>query len=199
MCSWCWGFTTVIEEIETAYRDRLTVTMVMGGLRPGTTAPMAPAQREEILHHWQEVHRRTGQAFRFEGALPEGFVYDTEPPSRAVVAMAAINPAATRTYFERVQAAFYMEGRDVTQPVVLAALAADCGVEVDRFEQVFNSADTKARTREEFVQVYRWGVRGFPTVLLQHAGGVRLLTHGYRPFEELQPILDDWLASPAIH
>ncbi len=195
MCSWCWGFSAVIEAIETAYRDRLTVTMVMGGLRAGTTAPMAPAQREEILHHWQAVHRRTGQAFRFEGAMPEGFVYDTEPPCRAVVAMAAIKPAATRTYFERVQAAFYMEGQDVTRPRVLAALAADCAVEMELFEQVFDSADTKARTREEFVRVYRWGVRGFPTVLLQHAGGARLLTHGYRPFEEMQPILDDWLAT----
>lgn len=198
MCSWCWGFSTVIEAIEAAYRDRLTVTMVMGGLRAGTTSPMAPAQREEILHHWKAVQRRTGQAFRFEGAMPDGFVYDTEPPCRAVVAMAAVKPAATRAYFERVQAAFYMEGRDVTQPGVLVELAADCGVENDRFEPAFNSVDTKARTREEFVRVYRWGVRGFPTLLLQHGDEVRLLTHGYRPFEELQPILDDWLDSPAI-
>jgi putative protein-disulfide isomerase len=195
MCSWCWGFSSVVEQIETGYRDRLIVRMVMGGLRPGTTVPMAPAQREEILHHWQEVHRRTGQAFRFDGALPDGFVYDTEPSCRAVVAMAAVNPAATRAYFERVQAAFYMEGRDVTQPHVLVELAADCGVAIEMFEQVFHSAEAKTRTREEFVQVYRWGVRGFPTVLLQHAGDVRLLTHGYRPFEEVQPILDAWLDS----
>jgi putative protein-disulfide isomerase len=196
MCSWCWGFTPVIDAIEATYRDRLTVTMAMGGLRPGTTAPMPAAQREEILHHWQEVHRRTGQAFTFDGAMPDGFVYDTEPACRAVVAMAAVNPAATRAYFERVQAAFYMEGRDVTRPRVLAALAAECGVAIDRFEPVFNSAEAKTRTREEFVQVYRWGVRGFPTVLLQHAGDLSLLTHGYRPFEELRPVLDAWLSEP---
>jgi putative protein-disulfide isomerase len=195
MCSWCWGFTSVIDEIQTTYRDRLTVTLVMGGLRPGTTAPMLPGQREEILHHWQEVYRRTGQAFTFDGALPDGFVYDTEPPSRAVVAMAAVKPDAIRAYFERVQAAFYMEGQDVTQPGVLAMLAADCGAEVDRFEQMFNSSEAKTRTREEFVQVFQWGVRGFPTVLLQHAGEVSLLTNGYRPFEELQPMLDAWLAT----
>jgi putative protein-disulfide isomerase len=117
MCSWCWGFSPVIDAIETTYRDCLTVTMVMGGLRPGTTAPMPPAQRAEILHHWQEVQRRTGQAFTFEGAMPDGFVYDTEPPCRALVAITAINPALTRAYFERVQAAFYMEGLDVTRPV----------------------------------------------------------------------------------
>lgn len=195
MCSWCWGFTAVIDAIETTYRDRLTVTMVMGGLRPGTTAPMTPSQREEVLHHWQEVHRRTGQAFTFEGAMPDGFVYDTEPACRAVVAMATIDPAATRGYFERVQAAFYMEGRDATQLRVLAALAEECGVANDRFEPVFNSPEAKTRTREGFVQVYRWGVRGFPTVLLQHAGEVSLLTHGYRPFEEVQPLLDAWLSA----
>ncbi len=193
MCSWCWGFSPVIDEIATAYRDRLTVTLVMGGLRPGTTEPMRPNQREEILHHWHEVHRRTGQAFRFEGAMPDGFVYDTEPPCRAVVAMAAMKPDATRAYFERIQAAFYLDGRDVTQRGVLVALAAECGVTADRFGPVFDAPEVKTRTREEFVQVSRWGVRGFPTVLWQQAGDVRVLTHGYQPFEALQPMLDAWL------
>ncbi len=193
MCSWCWGFTSVIEAIEKTYRDRLTVNVVMGGLRPGTVKPITTEQRDEILHHWHEVQRRTGQAFTFEGAMPEGFVYDTEPPCRAVVAVAGLNPGARLSYFERVQAAFYMEGRNVTQREVLAELAVESGVEAELFSQAFDSPETTTRTREEFLQVYRWGVRGFPTVLLQDADDLRVLTHGYRPFEELQPALETWL------
>jgi putative protein-disulfide isomerase len=70
MCSWCWGFSSVIEAIGKAYHDRLTVTLVMGGLRPGMVTPITPAERDEIFHHWHEVRRRTGHVFMFEGTTP---------------------------------------------------------------------------------------------------------------------------------
>ncbi len=115
MCSWCWGFSPVIETLRDEYRERMKIALVLGGLRPGETAPMTAAGREEILHHWHQVHERTGQAFRFEDALPEGFVYDTEPASRAVVTMGGIDPALIFPLFKAIQSAFYAEGRDVTQ------------------------------------------------------------------------------------
>ena len=87
MCSWCWGFTPAIGAIKESYSDRLKIALMLGGLRPGTTEPVTPKFREETLHHWQDVHKMTGQPFAFEGAMPEGFVYDTEPASRAVIAV----------------------------------------------------------------------------------------------------------------
>jgi len=38
-----------------------------------------------------------------------------EPASRAVVAMAGLNPEAVFPLIQAIQAAFYAEGRDVTQ------------------------------------------------------------------------------------
>ena len=46
MCSWCWGFSPVIEAIQREYGGRLEVEVLLGGLRPGTKDPMPPAQRE---------------------------------------------------------------------------------------------------------------------------------------------------------
>ena len=92
MCSWCWGFSPTIEVLRDAYRNRMKIALVLGGLRPGETTPMTPAAREDTLHHWHDVHTRTAQPFQFEGALPEGFVYNTEPASRAVVAVSSIEP-----------------------------------------------------------------------------------------------------------
>ncbi len=65
MCSWCWGFSPAIEAVRDAYRKRMKIALVLGGLRPGTTEPMTPTTREEILHHWHAVHERTGQPFHF--------------------------------------------------------------------------------------------------------------------------------------
>jgi putative protein-disulfide isomerase len=196
MCSWCWGFAPVMSAIKEAYAERLRIALVLGGLRPGTTEPVTPQFREEILHHWREVQRMSGQTFLFEGALPDGFVYDTEPPSRAVVTVAEFHPQATFAYFKSVQAAFYAQGQDVTQAQTLAALAQPYGITAAQFLERFDSGEVRTRTRRHFEVTRQSGVRGFPTAVLQGESGHRLLTDGYRPFEELRRQIDAWLAQP---
>jgi len=194
MCSWCWGFAPVVSAIEAAYNGRLELELVMGGLRPGTTVPVTPAFRSEILHHWRDVERLTGQTFRFEDALPEGFVYDTEPPSRAVVALGALRPEARFPYFKSIQSAFYTGQRDVTRAETLAALAAGHGVAAAEFLATFESPAARQATASQFQQTAQIGIRGFPTVVLQDDAGPVLLASGYRPLSELAPRIDAWLA-----
>lgn len=193
MCSWCWGFAPVVSAIRETFGERLRVALVLGGLRPGTRETLSPALREEILHHWGEVHRRTGQPFAFEGALPDGFVYDTEPPSRAVIAVGALAPETVFPYFRSVQHAFYAEQKDVTRSETLAALAERQGIEAASFLDRFESEEVKRATRMHFARTRRAGIGGFPTVVLQDETGYRLLTHGYLPWVEIEPAVDAWL------
>jgi len=197
MCSWCWGFTPAIGAIKEGYSDRLKIALVLGGLRPGTTEPVTPKFREETLHHWRDVHKMTGQPFAFEGAMPEGFVYDTEPASRAVIAVAGINPEAIFPYFKSVQAAFYTQVQDVTQIGTLAGLAEQHNIDKPRFLERFESEDVKHKTRAHFRITREAGVRGFPTIVLQAESGHKLLTNGCRPLAELRPQLEAWLAQTA--
>jgi putative protein-disulfide isomerase len=194
MCSWCWGFSPVINAIREHYRGHMKVALILGGLRPGTTVPMTPKEREEILHHWHAVHEKTGQPFRFEGALGEGFVYDTEPASRAVVAMADLDPDAVFPLFMAIQAAFYAEGRDVTRSEVLADLAEGLGADRTAFLAAFGSDAARAKTLAHFQMARRAGVAGFPTVVLQRGEQHRFLSRGYAPLAEIQPDIDAWLA-----
>lgn len=194
MCSWCWGFAPVISAIHDAYSDRVKIALMLGGLRPGTTEPVTALFREEILHHWHEVHRRTGQPFRFDGAMPDGFVYDTEPPSRAVIVVSEINPQAIFPYFKSLQEAFYAQQQNITQAETLAALAAEHHIEADQFLERFLSEEARKKTQSNFQITQQAGVRGFPTAVLQTEKSGKLLTNGYRPFEELRPVMDAWLA-----
>ena len=193
MCSWCWGFSPVINSIKDSYASHLKIALMLGGLRPGTTEPMTPTSREEILHHWHEVHRITGQPFAFDGAMPEGFIYDTEPPSRAVIAVGDIHPETIFPYFKSVQEAFYARGLNVTQAETLANLAEDHRMEKSVFLERFNSEEIRLKTQTHFQITRQSGVRGFPTVVLQEGSRSTLLTHGYRSFEDLQPAIDQWL------
>lgn len=192
MCSWCWGFSSVIETLREAYRERLKIALMLGGLRPGTTEPMTPQQRDDILHHWRDVQAMTGQAFSFEGALPAGFVYDTEPASRAVVTVGAIDPAATFAYFKSVQQAFYVAQRDVTQAGVLSALAVASGIDAGDFAARFGSDEMRRRTQQHFLHTRQAGVRGFPALIVSDASGPTRLSEGCRSLEEVRTLLDGW-------
>jgi len=194
MCSWCWGFAPVISQIRQEYGTNLRVSLNMGGLRPGTRTAMTSELRNEILHHWEAVHRLTGQPFQFENAMPAGFVYDTEPASRAVLAFARFQPSRTFEYFSRIQAEFYAEGKDVTQPDELSRLAAGFGLNEREFLTLFQSDEMKEATRKHFARTRNAGVHGFPTLVWQHGIDVELLTAGYQPYETLAGKLDELLA-----
>jgi len=196
MCSWCWGFAPVIAEIKHRFADRLRISLNLGGLRPGTTTPIGEQLREEILQHWREVHQLTGQPFRFENALPEGFIYDTEPASRAVLTMGRLQPENTLAYVAAIQAAFYTEGRDVTRAEVLGDLARAFVVDTAEFDTLFGSDILRAQTWEHFKRSRQAGVQGFPTLIWQRGKQIDTLCTGYRPWPEVKALLEQRLAEP---
>jgi putative protein-disulfide isomerase len=198
MCSWCWGFAEVADAlVKQAQAGGLPLQLVMGGLRTGSGAALEPATRRYILEHWHAVAQTTGQPFRFEDALPEGFVYDTEPACRAVVAARSLDPDSAWQLVRLIQQAFYREGRDVTQTAVLTELAEQAGLPRIEFAEAFDSAEQLAATAADFAWVQDLGIAGFPTLLAERNGQLALLTNGYQPLEELSPLLGRWLERAA--
>lgn len=195
MCSWCWGFSPVIEAVRDGYRDSLNVALVMGGLRPGTIEAMTPRAREDILHHWHQVHERTGQPFRFDGALPAGFIYNTEPAARAVITAGGLDPAQTFAMYRAIQQAFYAHGHDVTQPAVLAELAANLGLNAAAFLHAFDSEAAGTRTQAHFAHSRKAGVKGFPTLILQRGEQLDRIADGCLPLESVRAELDRLLTA----
>ena len=197
MCSWCWGFSPIAQAlVEQAQAKGVELHLVVGGLRTGG-ASLEPAKRRYILEHWQAVNEATGQPFTFEGALPEGFVYDTEPACRALVAARSLAPDCAWTLLKLIQQAFYVQGRDVTQASVLVELAETAGVPRIEFAAAFDSTEQQAATAADIAWVQDLGIAGFPTLLAEHNGQLALLTNGYQPLEPLADLLGRWLERAA--
>lgn len=197
MCSWCWGFSPIADAlVEQAQAKGVELHLVVGGLRTGG-ASLEPAKRRYILEHWQAVNEATGQPFTFEGALPEGFVYDTEPACRALVAARSLAPDCAWKLVKLIQQAFYVQGRDVTQASVLVELAETAGVPRIEFAAAFDSAEQQAATAADIAWVQDLGIAGFPTLLAEHNGQLALLTNGYQPLEPLAELLGRWLERAA--
>ena len=201
MCSWCYGFGKTIDALlsEPAGLAPLQLALVMGGLRPYTTEPMTSGRADEIFGHWQHVHEASGQPFAQapHTALHEpGFVYDTEPASRATIAVRTHWPQQAWRYFKAVQQAFYAEARNVTRADVLADLAEHVGLPRAEFAAAFASDAMREATRHDFAQSQAWGIRGFPAVVAEHGGQLHLVASGYMPIDALRERLGALSATP---
>jgi putative protein-disulfide isomerase len=195
MCSWCWGFAPTLMAIRSRYGDVLPIQLILGGLRPGTTDPMHERAKASTRSHWEHVTEASGQPFDFSFFEREGFVYDTDPAARAVVIMRRHQPQLALDFLERVQRAFYAENQDVTDPAVLADLAAAFGADRGAFLAEHASDAVKQETYRDYAVSQRAKVTGFPTLIGgPDANGVYgVVTQGFQAAQPVIDILDAWL------
>ena len=193
MCSWCWGFSPVLDAIGEHFGDRAPVSLVVGGLRPGTSEVMSDQMKASIRHHWEEVGRTTGQPFSFAFFERDGFVYDTEPACRAAVTVRNLKPQAALAYFRALHRGFYVDNENITKPGPLAELAGNFGIEPKAFADAFTSAEMIDQTIDDFRYARSLGITGFPALVAKDDGGLAAITVGYRPFEALKPVIESWL------
>ena len=55
MCSWCWGFAPVLDEVRATLGLDVPLRYVMGGLAPDSVEPMPPEVREYVQSAWDAV------------------------------------------------------------------------------------------------------------------------------------------------
>ena len=196
MCSWCWGFAPEFETLR-AEAD-LPVDVLVGGLRPGPAAqPLDGGLRAYLRATWTRIGELTGQPFAFDALDRDGWIYDTELPAKAVVAVRSLDPGTALPFFVRVQRAFYAEGVDITDAHAYLDLVEELGLDVDAFTEALGSQAIHDATWREFSQVRGIGVSGFPALFLVQGNRRSPLTLGYQPAAAVRPVLDEALARGA--
>jgi putative protein-disulfide isomerase len=196
MCSWCYGFGPQLSALLQGLPET-PVEIVVGGLRAYNKQILDEQLKATLLSHWRKVEEKTGLPFSYDALSGPGFVYDTEPACRAVVAARAFAPTAAMAVFHAIQHAFYAEGMDVTQGNVLAEVGSraltQAGFAVDpaRFRETWAAEDTIAATRADFEQTQRWDITGFPTLVLEHGGRLDLVSRGYTMVENLVEVMQE--------
>jgi len=192
MCSWCYGFGKELSTVLAA-EPGLPLEIVVGGLRAGGTDVLDAAGKQFRLAHWARVEAASGLPFNREALMArEGFVYDTEPVCRAVVAARSLAPdAPLLDVFKALQRAFYVDGLDTTDPATLARVTADAlagaGFETSAEDvlQRFLSPATIHETREDFRKARALGINSFPALLMKVDDAYHRVTPGYASAAEV--------------
>lgn len=194
MCSWCWGFSPVLQRIEAGYGEHAPLRVIVGGLHAFDTDPMNDEYKARIRHHWEQVAAATGQPFNYAFFDREGFVLDTEPACRATVVVRNMKPGALLSFYERIHKGYYVEDTDTTKLETFVGYAEAEGIDAAAFTEAFGSEEAKQETLGDFAWCQQAGVTGFPTVVLREDDTMAALTVGYQPFDAIEPVLDAWAA-----
>ena len=201
MCSWCWGISPALKEVATySQKHGLDFSVHVGGLRPGGGDEWNSSFKAFLRHEWENIHRVTGQPFGFSILDEAEFNYDTEPACRAVVAMSQLQESSQvlLAFFSGIQRRFYVDGADPKQPAFYQALCTEAGVSYADFLQVFQSPEAKIATTQEFQRCRSWGIRGFPSIVLEVNGRVSHLASGYTTATTIIEKIESFLSNPSI-
>lgn len=192
MCSWCWGISPVVKQlVEFCEQRGLNFVMTMGGLRAGGGDLWNSAFKAFLSKEWGHIQATTGQPFGFSLLEQAQFNYDTEPACRAVVTAALLLAArglpssAALPFLAATQHKFYVHGQDPTTTVFYRDICEQVGLPFSEFSQIFTSQRARDAVNEDFARCRQWGVRSFPTLLLEQHGEISLLATGYVTAETL--------------
>ena len=56
MCSWCYGFSSQLDEVKENLPENVQLQLIMGGLRANGTQKM-PELKDFLRKHWEEIWR----------------------------------------------------------------------------------------------------------------------------------------------
>ena len=80
MCSWCWAFVPVWEQIKQQLPDNIEVRYLLGGLAPDSNEPMPSAMRSAISGYWKTIEQRVpGTRFNFDFGISVNLVVQPTP------------------------------------------------------------------------------------------------------------------------
>lgn len=199
LCGWCYGFSPVIQQLHEQLNDQEGVTfkLISGGLKYGADVGAIDVVAPYIkAGAYKEVERRTGVVFGagfVEGTLAAGtMLLDSEPPAIAMVIIKEALPAQVFPFASLLHQAIYVDGIEPQDWDAYAAYAKKVGYEGADFGTKMRSLSYQAQAIEEFELAKAWGIRGFPTVVLEQEGQYHLIARGHTDLEVLQTRLNSF-------
>ena len=185
MCSWCWGFRAVRDQVRAALPDGTQVRYVMGGLAPDSAEPMDEDTRGYVRQAWRAVEQTTGASFNWEfwdECQPRRSTY---PACRAVLLAETLREGAGALMFDRIQQAYYQEARNPSDTETLVALGRELGFDDAAFESELSSPATQALLQADLEFRRGLSVHSFPSLILESGGERVVLTEGYSDAEQV--------------
>ncbi len=193
-CTWCWGSEPLLRKIEEVYGEQVKIGFKMGGLVEDITRFYDPLNEigganwyKQVAAHWLDASHRHGMP------VDERVFYDikdefrsTHPASIAYKSAEFQDEELAKKFLRRMREAAAAERKPVHRLEVQAMLAQEVGLDRKRFLKDIKNGKAEEAFREDIRESRSRGITGFPTFLISHPRGRKILLHGYQKFESFE-------------
>lgn len=180
MCSWCWGFEPTRKIIFETVADRMQIRRMVGGLAPDSDQPMPDSMCLMLQQTWQRIEQSIpGTRFNYafwDECSPRRSTY---PANRAVIAAREQGESFDPLMTARIQQAYYLEAKNPSDNSVLVELAADIGLDVERFAESLESDALQQQLLAEIESTRAIGINSFPSLAVHRDGILRHIGLSY--------------------
>ncbi len=178
MCSWCWAFRPVLNELKERLPGNVTWQNVLGGLAADSSVPMPQATRDMVMSNWQRIQKELGTEFNFD------FWTLCEPRRSTYISCRAALAAAEQDMEEQmilaIQKAYYLRAMNPSDEETLVTLAAELKMNVQVFRKSLLSAETEKELQTQISTARSWPISGFPSLILKSGEAFKALPLDYR-------------------
>jgi len=196
MCAWCWAMKPTMQKMIEQVGSKAEIELLMGGMRVrGNTKKIEGDYKDYLKQVFDRVTNMSGQTMNMSVLETNDLYFDSENSCKAVVEIRKqLGTAAAIEYLHKIQAAYFIDGKNITKPDVLAELARDGFTNnVEEFLTAITSEDNEKQAFQEFKFVQQQNVRGFPDVHILE--GERLVQNvsGFVSFQQAKQAIDSVL------
>ena len=168
MCSWCYGFTVVWEQVLAELDDSIEVKYLLGGLAPDTDQPMPEEMRANIRDNWRRIEQEIpGTVFNYDFWTVCQPRRSTYASCRAVIAARMQKPECEYEMVKAIRKAYYQEARNPSNLDVLVDIAVSIDLDRQRFIDDIASACCEEQLQKEIQQCRDLDVYSFPSLVLK--------------------------------
>ncbi len=171
MCSWCWGFHNIWQQVQLQLKDQLPIQYVLGGLAPDSGEIMPDDMRHYIQKNWQKIEKTIpGTQFNYDfwkNCSPKRSTY---PACRAVIAAKNQAKKFEKIMINTIQQAYYLQAQNPSETSTLINLAASIGLDSQKFTQDLNSNTTQLQLEQDIALAKSLSSNGFPSLVLAKNG-----------------------------
>ncbi len=168
MCSWCWGFRPVWNELQLALKGRVNVQYVLGGLATDTQQPMSEQMQKNIQDTWRVIQKEIpGTKFNFDfwkNCQPRR---STHLACRAVIAARMQQAGIEQDILLAIQQAYYLQAQNPSDLDTLINIAKNTGLDEHIFVDDIQSATCQKVLFEEIQICRQLNMQSFPGLVLK--------------------------------
>lgn len=200
VCTWCLGMEPVFRKLELSYPETIEIRYIMGGLvrdfremidpHAGIRSGDEAVFNKQVAKHWEEASFRHGMPVKREGFSLFSIEYpSTYPQNIAYKAAYMVEPKKADLFLYNMRTAVSSEGRIISREDVQLEIAEETGLNTERFLKFLRDGSAEAAFEEDLQIMRKFGVRGFPSFILEHQG-VDYSLHGFHQFVTFQRAIE---------